>query len=330
MEKKNGIKEKDGMITHYECSDESIEDILAQIHGEKFYEYRKKWMYCNENLVVSDRPLYIVLEINTYCNLKCKMCEKNFYTKDKIDISDEVINKLVKECKEIQLPSILVGAAAEALLSPKIKPILKKIKEINAMDNFIITNGTMLTKEMSEFIIENQYERLYVSIDAATRETYKKIRGYNLDIVEDNINTFLKIREEKNKKVPIIRVSFVLQDSNRHELQTFIDKWKDKVDIIDIQEEIDFSNINDLKEFPDVKYRCDAPFTTLSVDCEGNIYPCCTFYRKYLKLGNIMDMSIMEAWNCEKMKQLRNEIKQGKMCKACRNCASTSYYKTIV
>ena len=318
------VKEKDGMITHYEFCNGGVEQQLANVHGTKFHEYRKKWNYCNKNLIASEKPLYIVLEVNTYCNLKCKMCEKNYYTKNRYDISSEVLDKIVDECKKIELPSILVGAAAEALLMPNIKSILKKIKTIGAMDNFLITNGTMLTNEVSELLIDEQYERLYVSVDAATQETYKKIRGYNIQVVERNIENFLKIRKEKNKNLPLIRVSYVLQDENREELKMFINKWKDKVDIIDIQEEIDFSNINDLKEYPNIIYRCDAPFTTLSLDCEGNIYPCCTFYRKYLKLGNIKDMTLMEAWNCPEMQQLRKEIKCGKLCKACRNCASTS------
>lgn len=315
------IKEKGGLITHYEFVDGGIEERLSSIHGDKFREYRKKWHYCNDNFIVAEKPLYIVLETNTYCNLKCKMCEKNFYTRNKKNIEDEVINKIVNEVKQMEVPSILVGAAAESLINPHIKEILLKIKETGAMDKFVITNGTKLTTEMSEFLINNQFERLYVSIDAATAETYSMIRGTNLSIVENNVYNFLKIRDEFGAKLPLIRVSFCLQDSNRHEVDAFINKWKEKVDIIDIQKEIDFSNLDDLKEFSNVEYKCAAPFTTLSLDCEGNIYPCCTFYRKYHCLGNIKDISLMEAWNCEKINILRKQMIEGKLCKACKNCS---------
>lgn len=318
----NKKDEKNGMLTHYDVSD--IENILAQYHGEKYIEYRKLWEYHNNMLVPSIKPLYVVLEVNTYCNLKCKMCEKNYYTKAKKNISSEVINKLVDECKEIQLPSIAVGAAAEAFMMPNIREILMKVKEIGAIDNFLFTNGTKLNHDMNEFLVDNHFERLYVSLDAATKETYKKIRGADLELVENNILDFLSTREEKKSQIPLIRVSFVRQKDNENEVQMFVDKWKDKVDIIDIQEMRDFSNLQELQDFSDVKYCCQAPFTTLSLDCEGNIYPCCTFYRKFLRLGNIKTMTLMDAWNSRELNELREQIIEGKLCKACRNCAKRS------
>lgn len=312
-------KEKNGMLTHFEMTD--VDKILFSVHGEKYSKYREQWKFHNQNLVPAEKPLYIVLETNTYCNLKCKMCEKNFYTKDKKDISEEIIDKLVAECKDFELPSILIGAAAESSINPNIKTILKKIKTIGAIDNFFITNGTKLDHNMNEFLIDNQFERLYVSLDAATSKTYKKIRGFDLETVENNIDDFLKTRKEKKSNVPIIRVSFVQQEDNKDETDMFINKWKEKVDVIDIQEMRDFSNLEQLKDFPNVKYKCQAPFTTLSLDCEGNIYPCCTFYRKYFCLGNIKEITLMEAWNSDKICNLRNQIVNGKLCKVCRNCA---------
>lgn len=44
-------------------------------------EYREKWNQSKTELIVSDKPLYVVLEVNSYCNLKCRMCEKNFHTR---------------------------------------------------------------------------------------------------------------------------------------------------------------------------------------------------------------------------------------------------------
>lgn len=316
------ISNENSMLTHYEMT--NIDKKLTEIHGKKFIEYREKWKYHNENLITADIPLYIVLETNTYCNLKCKMCEKNYYTKDKRNISKEIVDKLVAECREFGVPSILVGASAESLINPKIKEILRDIKSIGAMDNFVITNGTRLTHDMNEFLIDNQFERLYVSLDAATPKTYQRIRGYDLDVVENNILDFLRTREEKKSMLPLLRVSFVRQEENIDEVDLFIDKWKDKVDIIDIQEMRDFSNLEELQDFPDICYKCQAPFTTLSIDCEGNIYPCCTFYQRYFCLGNIKDMTLEEAWNGDKIQKLRNQILKGQLSKACRNCAKLS------
>ncbi|WP_310604070.1 radical SAM/SPASM domain-containing protein [Anaerosporobacter sp.] len=312
--------EHDGRLMHYEFN--NVEKLLAEKHGESFLEYRKKWDFHRVNLVKAENPLYLVLDANTYCNLKCKMCEKNYYSKRKNDISMETIDKLVDECREMKLPSLLVGASAECLLNPDIKEILEKISTIGLMDKFLITNGTYLDDSIVDLLIKLEFERVYISLDAVTPETYSKIRGGNLQRVEQNIENLLRRKQEEGKNLPVVRVSFVKQKENEMEVDDFIDKWKDKVDIIDFQEMIDFSNINDLQEKPNIPYKCEAPFTTLHVDSYGNIYPCCTFYSKYFCLGNIQDMTLKEAWNCDKMNNLRNSILEGNMPLPCRNCVT--------
>lgn len=314
--------EHDGRLMHYEFND--VKQLLTKKHGDKFLEYREKWDYHRINLVKAVTPLYLVLETNTYCNLKCKMCEKNYYTKSKNDIRMEFIDKLVDECNKMNLPSLLVGASAECLLSPSIKEILEKLSKIGAIDKFLITNGTYLNESIIDSLLELEFERVYISLDAATSDTYSKIRGGDLQKVENNIENLLRRKKEAGKELPVVRVSFVKQKENEAEVECFIDKWKDKVDIIDFQEMIDFGNINDLQDKPNIPYKCEAPFTTLHVDSYGNIYPCCTFYSKYFCLGNIQDMTLEEAWNCDKINNLRRDIINGDMPLPCRNCVTSN------
>lgn len=309
--------EKNGRMKHYEIRD--IEETLTKIHGSKYAQYRKEWHSCNDTLTTAEKPLYISVEVNTYCNLKCKMCPSNFYTKNKQDITRQTLDRLVSECKKIGLPSILL--TGEPLMSPYFKEILTKIKSIGAVDNFLITNGTLLDQEAINLLIDCQFERCYFSLDAAFPETYKRIRGADLNLVESNIKQLLETRKEHNSVLPLVRVSFVKQPDNINEMEQFLDKWKDKVDIIDFQELIDYSEIEELKEFPEVEYRCSAPFTTLSVNCEGDIFPCCTAYTKYLKLGNINENSLMDVWQGEKLELLRNDILNGTLPLPCQNCA---------
>lgn len=307
-------------IKHYEWK--NVDQILAKNHGEDFYDYRKKWHATDQLEYIPDLPMYILLEVNSYCNLKCKMCLKNYYNSNlnKKNISLDLVDKLVKECKEIKLPSILVGASSECLINPDIKLILQKIKEIEALDNFIITNGLKLTEEISELLVDLQYERIYISLDAATEETYRNIRGANLNIVEGNIRKLIEVREKRKSSLPVIRVSFVDQKENHHEVNQFIEKWRNIVEIIDIQDFCDFKNVEHLQELPNKPYKCPDPFRSLMVDYNGDIYPCCTFYNKYFCLGNLNEVSLLEAWNGSKIKLLRKNILDGNMPMPCRNC----------
>lgn len=317
----------DVFITHYQYKD--IYKILADKHGEKFYYYRKKFEKISNELIYNEIPMYIVLSVNSYCNLCCKMCLRNFQnsTNNKIDLPIGCISNIMQQCKELQIPSVFLGATSECLLRKDIKDVLNEISMSGTMDNFLITNGTMLNEELCNYLVDIQYERVYISLDAALPETYKMIRGADISVVEKNINNLIQIKEKKNSKLPIIRVSFVKQNANESELALFIEKWKNKVDLIDIQNLIDYKNIDNLKEIDeleDKEFICPAPFRMLYIDYYGDIYPCASDYCYHMKIGNISEMTIKEAWNSEIMNNLRKSIKNKSLGKICKNCACST------
>lgn len=311
-------------LLHYEFT--NVEETLATIHGQAFRDYRSKWDAATELKIVPETPLYIILETNSYCNMKCKMCTRNFFLNEKkVNIADEVVDRIVNQCKEYQIPSVFIGAAAECLINPNIKEILKKMKSINNLDCFLITNGYQLDQDMADFLIDIQFERVYVSLDAASEETYRKIRGCDLKKVEKNLEYLLNQREARGSVLPLIRVSYVIQDENKNEQEIFFEKWKDKVDIIDYQCLIDYQELDKLKEpceLPETDFQCVNPFRTLVIDYEGNMFPCSSDYAYHMPIGNIMNMDISEAWNSELMKNLRNSILNKSLCKVCRNCVA--------
>lgn len=264
------------------------------------------------------------LGINSDCNLKCKMCGRYYddsYNNKHENMTLDMVKKIADEIRRLEIPSVLIGFESECLLHPQIKEIIKIIKEAKPIDFLLITNGLLLTEEMATYLIELEIDRLQISIDAARPETYKVIRGGNLEILERNINTFLRLREEAGKKTPILRLSFCKQQENINEVDEFIDKWSNKVDMIDFQEHIDMSNINDLKDREYKEYRCQDPFNRLIVDYTGDIHPCCSFgYNKYFNLGNINNITLEEAWNGEAINALRDSFITQKLNKVCLNC----------
>lgn len=42
----------------------------------------------------------------------------------------------------------------------------------------------MLNEELCNYLVDIQYERVYISLDAALPETYKMIRGADISVVE--------------------------------------------------------------------------------------------------------------------------------------------------
>ena len=120
-----------GHLTRYESTDVAAK--LRTIHGQRFVDYRNKWERTCKCGDESEYPLFIEIGVNSDCNLRCKMCARNFDTSMNnrhINMPLELVDKIVEQCKTIQLPAVLIGQDSECLLHPQIKEIVRKIKTI--------------------------------------------------------------------------------------------------------------------------------------------------------------------------------------------------------
>ena len=98
------------------------------------------------------------------------------------------------------------------------------------MDIMINTNGSPLTARRSQQLLDSGLTRLRFSLDAATPETYKKVRVGSLPLekIIKNIETFLELKEKGNYKLPVTGVSMCVMKGNQHEVKLFEDFWIDK------------------------------------------------------------------------------------------------------
>ena len=69
-------------------------------------------------------------------------------------------------------------------------------------------------------------------------------------------------------------------------------------------------DINKVENKENIK--CNQPWQRLFIKGNNEVHPCCAMFNKYLPLGNLSKMSLFEAWNSDKMKQLRSIHKNGK------------------
>ncbi len=314
--------ENRGHVTRYDVS--NMLEKLKRIHGQRFIDYRNAWDQTCKCEEASEYPLFIELAINSDCNMRCKMCARSFdetLNSKHINMPLEMVDTIVAQCKDFHLPAILIGQESECLLHPELKEIVRRIRMIDPVDFFLITNGTLLNKELSKFLIDFGLDRLEVSIDAATSETYKKIRGGSLEMLERNIADFLDARTEMGSERPFLRVSFCRQQDNLMDEEIFLNKWAKVADMVDFQDYIDFSNTTYLKDREYKEYHCPDPFQRLVIDYNGDIFGCCSFgYNHYFKVGNLKDISILDAWNSRMMKELRESFIRQDLKKPCLNC----------
>lgn len=317
---------------------DNFHDILNNIFGSRFLEYRNNWDRAGRLEYLPEFPLFLDVEPEYQCNMRCIMCIHSLpKTKNPWAMADimapDLYERICKEGAAFGLPAITVSNNNEGLLEKYLFEYIDIAARYGVMDIFLGTNGLLLTKEMSQKLISSKITRLLVSIDAASEETYKKIRCNDyFKIVEGNINTFYEERKKVNSSTPLLRVSFVKTSVNQHEIESFRNRWIGKADIISIQDYISpwlFWDSSDKlivnKEIkdkdPSVKKQCSAIWQRMTIRANGDVLACCNM-RNELVLGNVDTQSIYDIWHGKEMNALREVHASGdyKKIKICREC----------
>ncbi len=312
-------------------SEKDIHQLLTDIVGEKFREYRQKWNEVINTKEAIDFPLYLVLEQQFKCNLKCPMCvisypEKVSFKTDETFMSDEIFMKIMEEASKHYCPSIAMNSTEEPLLNKKIFERIKIAKEHGFIDIMMNTNAVLLNEKKSEKIIDSGLTRLLIGFDGFSKKTYEKIRvGAKYEKVMANIERFLEIKKNRKATLPIVRVSFVVNEINKHEVGDFYNYWKNKVDYIAFQDYIEppvaqpnftKTNLEAVTENVD----CDQPRNSLTIRANGDVQPCCSFWGYYINLDNMQNKTLSEIWQGNKINQIRESFVENKPNGVCKKC----------
>jgi len=324
MEKKLK-RETNNFIFKYQKED--VDEKLTALLGNDFKKYREDF-YRAENYpktgFIPAFPLTLYVEFVNRCNYNCIMCYKKHHQEPIAELDLSIFQKIMKEAKENNLPSINLGMGAEMFLYKDIKKAIEMVKDAGIKDIFFSTNASLLNDELIELIVKNKITRIKISLDAATVGTYKKIRrDSDLEKVEKNIEKIIECKKKYGSILPLIRLSFVVLDQNKGETRQFIEKWKDKVDYIDFQRCIDFAYVDQPATISPKtleKSFCPGPFYSLSIWADGTVTPFCSFYDLKLPMGNVYKQSLKKIWNGDNIKKIRQQIISKNFNPACQKC----------
>lgn len=324
-------------------SEEEVNDKLVSILGEKFANYRKKFIAATNFELETNFPLYLNIELHQICNLKCPMCSIGTPKANEKYISDqkmswETYEKIILEGEKYGCPSVCPQGTNEPLLTTNLEDHIKFAANHGFIDIMMNSNATLLTEERARKLLKAGLTRIRFSLDAITEETYSKIRiGADFNKVMSNIEMFLKIRKQEGYELPVVGVNFCKMKINEHEANDFIDYWKDKVDLVAIQNFTPPELQSDYNAFIPTdsefnrnmaeNFHCEQPWQRVYIKNNGEVCPCCTFFNEELSLGNISQNSIFELWNTPKMKNLRQLHKEGRFyenpwCLSCVKCTT--------
>lgn len=169
---------------------------------------------------------FIELAVSNSCNLDCVMCSSKFsskwYAKDKelssrlkfrendflasrnFSLTDDFIEELIIITEKADIGVELIGG--EPMYHKTTKKYLKALSEINPhVPITITTNATIVNDEILSFLSRFTELTLYLSIDG-TYDIYRYIRGYDYNIVKENIKRLKELNSRSVLIAPCISV----------------------------------------------------------------------------------------------------------------------------
>ena len=169
-------------------------------------------------IVVKPLPLHLQLEITDACNLRCITCSR-----DQIIENPKIMSfgKFKEIYDNIKPQKINISGLGEPFINKDIFRMSAYANKKGSAVN-LATNFTLAGRYMDE-IVSSGIDQLKVSIDAANRDTYLKIRKQ--DKFEEITSSIEKLNYLKNKAgvaKPEIRFNFALQKDNIDELTDVI------------------------------------------------------------------------------------------------------------
>ena len=166
-------------------------------------------------------PSRLFVEVTSRCNLHCSMCVKHSGTGSvsEGEMSSEVFETLAPAFPNLQ--ALILNGIGEPLMHPRLAEFIRRAKRSMPSEGWIgfQTNGHLLDVARATGLIEAGLDRIFLSVDSATPDLFKSVRGGgNLDHVERALTALTGAKAQHPDSRLEVGAEFVLMHDNFREL----------------------------------------------------------------------------------------------------------------
>jgi radical SAM protein with 4Fe4S-binding SPASM domain len=290
-------------------------------------------------------PISISFEPTTSCNLRCPECPSGLRAFSrptgmlKKDFFSETIDQLAKD-----LTYLVFYFQGEPYLNPD---FLNMVQYASSRKIYTATstNAHYMTDANARRTVESGLDRLIISIDGTTQETYQQYRvGGRLDKVLAGAKNIVKWKKELNSRTPFIIFQFLVVRHNEHQIEEVKalakeigvdDVWLKTAQVYDYEADpnqlIPTNNkYSRYKKGKDGKMQfkgnnqkhCWRLWHDPVITWDGAVVPCCFDKDAQHKLGDLRQQSFKELWEAGTYNKFRQQVLQSRSnIDICTNCS---------
>jgi radical SAM protein with 4Fe4S-binding SPASM domain len=288
-------------------------------------------------------PMSISIEPTTSCNLRCPECPSGLrsFTRPTGMLKQNLFTSVIDQLAP-SLSYLIFYFQGEPYLNTS---FLDMVKYASAKGIYTATstNGHYLTEQASRKTIESGLDRLIISIDGTTQETYQSYRvGGKLEKVIEGAKNIVRLKKEMKSRTPHVIFQFLVVKQNEHQVDEVkklakelgIDEVALKTaQIYDYEQGSEFIPTIDrysrYKKNPDGTYsiknnlldHCWKMWHSCVITWDGKVVPCCFDKDAHYVLGDLTKNTFKEIWEGEKYNQFRASLLRSRSeIEMCKNC----------
>lgn len=290
------------------------------------------------------QPFTLSIEPTTACNLACPECPSGLkqFTRLTGKLNLELHERMLQQVHK-SVFYINYYFQGEPFLNPKFLSIIRQAKQYNIY-TATSTNAHFIDQKKAEEIVASGLDRLIISIDGLTQETYESYRvNGKLEKVIDASKWLVAAKKEAKRKTPYLIFQFLAVAQNEHEIPAIYQLGKsigiDEVRIKTAQL-YDYQHGNPLmpknekyaryKQQKDgtyqLKYKtgnhCWRMWSGSVLTWDGKVVPCCFDKDAQHVLGSLEANTFQEIWNNKAYTTMRGAVltKRNEI-DICKNCS---------
>jgi len=289
-------------------------------------------------------PISMAIEPTTSCNLRCPECPSGLrqFTRP-IGMLEPTFFKMTIDEVYKELIYLTFYFQGEPYLNPNFLEMVKYASD-KGIYTSTSTNAHYLNKDQAKKTVESKLDRLIISIDGTTQETYEQYRiGGQLQKVIEGTKNVIEAKRELKSNTPHIVFQFLVVKPNEHQLED-VKKLANELGVDEVvfktAQVYDFENGNPLipenikysryKKNVDGTYsiknkllnQCWRMWSSCVVTWDGVVVPCCFDKDAKHQLGDLKTQLFKELWESNKYQNFRQSIlKSRQEIDICKNCS---------
>ena len=288
-------------------------------------------------------PISISVEPTTSCNLRCPECPSGMrsFTRPTGMLEQSFFHGTIDKLAP-SLSYLIFYFQGEPYLNPKFLEMVEYASS-KGIYTATSTNAHYLKDDIAKRTIESGLDRLIISIDGTTQETYQNYRvGGTLNKVLEGAKNIVAWKKKMNSSTPHIIFQFLVVKPNEHQIED-VKRLGKEIGVDEVRfktaQVYDYENGNDLIPTLDQysRYRkldngkweiknslsnsCWKLWHSCVITWDGLVVPCCFDKDATHQLGDLKKQDFISLWQDEKYKRFRTSIlKSRSEIDICTNC----------